>query len=88
MVHALELFIDTGIDYVRGRLRIVVDTHTDEGEFIEPRQRLVEIYVEGTDTVAHLTLDQAREMMAALGVCLHELVEHDHSRSATSDLPS
>jgi hypothetical protein len=66
MVHALELWIDTGIDYVRGRLRIVVDTHTEEGEFIEPRDRIVELHIEGTDAVVYLTPDQTRHTMAGL----------------------
>jgi hypothetical protein len=86
MVHPLVLWIDTGIDYVRGRLRIVVDTHTEEGEFIPPRDRLIELGIEGTEAVVYLTAGQVRETMAGLQSGMH--VMSDPSEPAASELPA
>ena len=81
MVHPLELWIDTGIDYERRRIHIVADTRTEEGEPIEAPDRTIVLEIENADSAAFLTADQTKELIAALEEGLRIIVQHDLSQA-------
>jgi len=77
MVHPLDLWIDTGIDYERRKIHIVADTRTEEGELIEAPDRTIVLEIENADCASFLTADQTKELIAALEEGLRIIVQHD-----------
>jgi hypothetical protein len=79
MVHPLDLWIDTGIDYERRRLHIIAETRTEEGELIEAAERTIMLEIEDAESASFLTVDQTKELIAALEEGLRIILQHDLS---------
>jgi hypothetical protein len=79
MVHPLDLWIDTGIDYERRRLHIIAETRTEEGELIEAAERTIMLEIEDAESASFLTVDQTKELIAALEEGLRIILQHDPS---------
>ena len=79
MVHPLDIWIDTGIDYERRRLHIIADTRTEEGELIEAPDRTIVLEIEDAESTSFLTADQTKQLIAALKKGLRIIGQHDLS---------